>query len=74
MAIGSCLKPGLLTSKNNPIFYENTEPVWIKIGNEEPDIEFQNIFVGKKIGDTLSTRDSEVQHYFCETSYADYTL
>lgn len=67
-------KTWIIDRENTPIFHENTEPVWLKIGDEEPDIEFQNIFVGKKIGDTLSTRDSGIQRYFCENSYADYTF
>ncbi|MBI2344901.1 hypothetical protein HYV10_02400 [Candidatus Dependentiae bacterium] len=67
-------KTWIIDRQKNPIFQENTEPVWLKIGDEEPDIEFQNIFLGKKVGETLHTKDSGIQRYFCENSYADYTF
>lgn len=67
-------KTWIIDRQNNPIFFDDAEPVWIKIGDEEPDIEFQNIFVGKKIGEILHTKDSGIQRYFCENTYSDYTF
>lgn len=67
-------KAWLVDQNKNPIFNQNAAPVWLKIGDEEPDIEFQNIFVGKKIGDTILTTDLSIQRYFCENSYSEYTF
>ena len=67
-------KTWILDHNNKPIFQEANQPVWIKIGDEEPDTEFQKIFVGKKINDTLYTKDSGMQRYFFENSYAGYTF
>jgi FKBP-type peptidyl-prolyl cis-trans isomerase (trigger factor) len=65
-------KAWLVDQDQKPIFNQNAAPAWIKIGDEEPDIEFQNIFVGKKIGDTIMTNDLGIQRYFCENSYSEY--
>lgn len=67
-------KTWIIDDQNNSIFQENAQSVWLKIGDEEPDVEFQKIFLGKKIGETLLTRDSGIQRYFCENAYADYTF
>jgi FKBP-type peptidyl-prolyl cis-trans isomerase (trigger factor) len=65
-------KAWLVDQNQKPIFNQNAAPVWIKIGDEEPDIEFQNIFLYKKIGDTIVTNDLGIQRYFCENSYSEY--
>ncbi len=67
-------KTWIIDHQNRPIFDEYTEPVWLKIGDEEPDLQFQNIFLRKKIGDIIETKDSGIQRYFCENSYVNYTF
>ncbi len=65
-------KAWLVDQNQKPIFNQSAAPVWIKIGDEEPDIEFQKIFLHKKIGDTIVTNDLGIQRYFCENSYSEY--
>lgn len=65
-------KTWLVGQDGKPIFNQSAAPAWIKIGDEEPDIEFQNIFVGKKIGDRITTNNLGIQRYFCENSYSEY--
>lgn len=64
----------MIDHNNNPIFDKTPATLWLKIGNEEPDLEFQNLFLKRKIGETLITDIPSFQHYFCETSEAHYTF
>jgi len=49
---------------NKPIFGEFKERLWLKIGDEEADSEFQHLFIGKKIGDIFYSSDDCIQDYF----------
>lgn len=68
-----CFQAWIIDHKNNPVFDTHIAHVWIKIGDEEPDLEFQKLFLGKKIGDNIVTDNSSLQSYFCETSLSHYT-
>ena len=69
-----CLKAWVVDGQNNPIFEQHAANIWLRIGDEEPDIDFQNLFLGKKIGDTLITDHQSFQSYFCENSSSNYTF
>lgn len=68
-----CLQTWVVDQKGKPISELNTVNVWLKIGNEEPDLNFQKMLVGKKINDTIITNDPSLQSYFFENSHSDYT-
>lgn len=54
------------------IFENYHEELWLKIGEEEADSPFQQLFIGKKIGDVFETQEESIQNYFSthfETHY-----
>lgn len=54
----------LLNEKDKPLLGSYKENLWLKIGSEEADAPFQNLFLRKKIGDTFVTDDECLQEYF----------
>jgi FKBP-type peptidyl-prolyl cis-trans isomerase (trigger factor) len=66
------IKVHVIDSQQRPIFGLHAAQIWLRIGDEEPDIDFQNIFLGKNIGDRFSTDNSSFQIYFCENSSSNY--
>ena len=46
--------------------------VWLKIGDEEPDLNFQEIFLGKHNGQRFSTNNANIQNYFCDLYNSGY--
>ncbi len=59
-----CFDMFLMAENNKPVFGSYKENVWIKIGNEEADVPFQELFVGKKAGDSFSSQHHCLQEYF----------
>ncbi|NBV40427.1 hypothetical protein EBR77_01135 [bacterium] len=56
-----------ITNKfDQPVFMNAKTNLWLKIGDEEPDVVLQEIFVGKKIGDLFITNNANIQNYFCD--------
>lgn len=56
-----------LADQSNKILLDgNTEEFWIRIGTEEADAPLQELFIGKKIGDTFFTSHEVLQDYFNE--------
>ena len=53
-----------LNGNNKELFKNHVEALWLKIGNEEADTPFFNVFVDKQIGDSFITHDKCIQHYF----------
>lgn len=66
-------KTWILDGKHKPIFTEHPATTWIRVGDEEPDFDFQQILLGKKINDTFITEIPSLQTYFCENSHSNYT-
>lgn len=54
----------LLDKNKNPLFEGFSEKLWLKIGSEEADGPFQNLFVGKKVGDKIITDHIGLQEHF----------
>jgi len=50
--------------KNEALFGKHKENLWVKIGYEEADKEFQNLFIGKKIDTLFYTQQDPIQEYF----------
>ncbi len=59
-----CFELFLLDKNSKPLFGEYKEMVWLKIGNEEADLPFQDLFIGKKVGDYSVSSNSCLQEYF----------
>lgn len=54
------------------VFENYQEELWLKIGEEEADSPFQQMFIGKKVGDSFTTHEESIQNYFSthfETHY-----
>ena len=64
----------LLNKKNESIFPFHKENLWIKIGSEEADIPFQNLFLNKLIGEQFITNDECIQEYFSSHLDTNYTF
>ncbi len=64
----------LLNTKKDSIFPFHEENLWIKIGSEEADLPFQNLFLHKKIGDNFITDDECIQEYFSSHLDTNYTF
>ncbi|MCK5632313.1 hypothetical protein KAH94_01030 [bacterium] len=69
-----CFNIILLNNKNEPVFGDHKENLWIKIGNEAGDEEFQKLFLNKKIGEQFITNDECVQDYFSSMMDTNYTF
>lgn len=67
-----CFHAWLIDHKNRRIFLGQHTSSWLKIGDEEPDLMMQKLFVGKQIGDTFVTDMPCLQNYFCESSDNNY--
>lgn len=61
-----CFDVQLLNAHNKPIFNNEQETLWLKIGSEEVDKEIRNIFEGKKVGETFITKSQTLQEYFSD--------
>ena len=50
------------------------ENLWLKIGNEEADITYQELFLGKNIGDVIVTHNEGLQEYFNEEAGSNFNF
>lgn len=67
-----CFSVWLINHKNQRVFMGQNTDVWLRIGDEEPDLSMQKLFLGKQIGDTFTTDIPSIQNYFCESSDNNY--
>nr|MBP7854336.1 hypothetical protein [Candidatus Babeliales bacterium] len=67
-----CVKAWIVDGNKGSLFQEHALELWLRIGDEEPDLEFQKIFLGKKIGEQFITDNIGLQKYFCENSTSNY--
>jgi FKBP-type peptidyl-prolyl cis-trans isomerase (trigger factor) len=59
-----CFDLCLIDKNKNPLLEKHTKNVWLKLGNEEVDIPFQELFLSKKTGDSFVTQHHCFQDYF----------
>ncbi len=62
----------ILDTEHVPLFENHEEHLWIKVGQEEGDLPFQNLLIGKKKGDVFISTNAGLQEYFSshiETHY-----
>jgi len=65
----------MLANQNGEILLDGYhENLWLKIGNEEADSTYQDLFLGKKIGDVLITNNEALQEYFNEQADSNFNF
>ncbi len=64
----------LLNNDNEPLLDSQAVNFWIKIGDEEPDKPFQELFLKKKNGEQFTSNHPILQDYFSEPLNADYNF
>ena len=62
----------ILTDNQTSLFNDYEVFLWLKIGNEESDIQTQQLFGGKKIKDTFVTQHLLLQEYFSHSVETEY--
>ncbi len=68
-----CFDAWIVDINKKPLFHNKKSQLWLKIGDEEPDIIFQELFLHKKIDDTMITDNQSLRQYFCNSFDAPYT-
>ncbi len=56
------------------LFDGHAENMWLKIGNEEVDGDFHELFVGRRIGDVIYTQNDGLQEYFSGQADSPFTF
>jgi len=69
-----CFDMYLVDTKGKMLFGTHKERLWLKIGDEEADQEFQELFVGKHTGDAILTNKECLQEYFSDFLNTNYSL
>jgi len=69
-----CFDISLVDDNHNLIVEDIKENLWLKIGDDEPSIPFQEIFINKKIGDKFYTNSQSIQIYFDTQINSNYTF
>ncbi len=68
-----CFDTWIVDTDKKPLFHNKKSELWLKIGDEEPDIIFQELFLHKKINDIIITDNPSLRQYFCNSFDAPYT-
>ncbi len=68
-----CFDAWIVDIEKKSLFHNKKSHLWLKIGDEEPDIIFQELFLEKRIDDIIITDNSSLRHYFCQNFDAPYT-
>jgi FKBP-type peptidyl-prolyl cis-trans isomerase (trigger factor) len=62
----------LVDEQGNQLCSAHNERIWLKIGDEEADEPFRNIFAGQQRGQSFVTNISALQEYFSPSFQSDY--
>lgn len=68
-----CFDTWIVDAHKKPLFHNKKSELWLKIGDEEPDLIFQELFLDKKVNDVMITDNPSLQQYFCNSFEAPYT-
>lgn len=69
-----CFDISICNFKNQPILDDIKENVWLKIGDDEPSIPFQDLFINRKVGDSFFTNALCLQDYLDNRINANYNF
>ena len=64
----------ILNTAHSPLFKDHCVNLWVKIGDEEPDKPFQELFVNKKNGQTFISNAPILQEYFVDSLNTQYAF
>lgn len=64
----------LLNSDLNPVIKDQCINLWLKVGDEEPDKPFQELFLRKKNKEVFCSNNSILQDYFTDTLSTQYNF
>jgi len=69
-----CFDIDLVNKENKPVFEMHQENLWLRIGSEAGDEEYQALFLNRKAGETFQTNDTCIQDYFSSQIDTHYTF
>ncbi len=67
-----CFFISLTDEENQAILGDYQEMLWLKIGSEEADIPFQELFIGRKKGESFYSAEKCLQDYFTSSLNSNY--
>jgi len=68
-----CFDAWIVDIKKGSLFHNQKSELWLKISDEEPDLIFHELFLNKKINDTIITDNPSLRQYFCNSFDTPYT-
>lgn len=69
-----CFTMVLVDKNEQPLLFDYIDEVWVKINDEEADRELQQLFLGKKVGDTFYSNNILLQEYVSNKLTMNYTF
>lgn len=69
-----CFDMWFINSQQQPLLTSYKDTLWVKISDEEADLELHTLFLGKKQGDTFHTQSSVLQNYVSNKLNMHYTF
>ena len=68
-----CFDAWIVDIDKKSLFQNKKSQLWLKIGDEEPDITFHELFLDKRIDEIIITDNPSLRQYFCNSFDAPYT-
>ena len=68
-----CFDAWIIDIDKKSLFQNKKSQLWLKIGDEEPDLTFHELFLNKRIEDIIITDNTSLRQYFCNSFDAPYT-
>lgn len=68
-----CFDTWIVDIDKKSLFHNKKSHLWLKIGDEEPDLIFQELFLNKRVDDIFLTDNQSLRQYFCSSFDAPYT-
>jgi len=68
-----CFDTWIVDIDKKALFHNKKSHLWLKIGDEEPDLIFQELFLNKRINDIILTDNQSLRQFFCNSFDAPYT-
>lgn len=68
-----CFDAWIIDIDKKALFQNKKSELWLKIGDEEPDLTFHELFLNKRINEIVITDNTSLRQYFCNSFDAPYT-
>lgn len=68
-----CFDAWIIDTNKKALFHNKKSHLWLKIGDEEPDLIFQELFLHRRIDEIIITDNPSLRQYFCNSFDAPYT-